>query len=37
MECKLIAILSADAQGYDRLMGDDEKATIRKPVLRSQL
>ncbi len=29
MERKLAAILSADVQGYSRLMGDDEKATIR--------
>ena len=26
---KLAAILSADVQGYSRLMGDDEVATIR--------
>ena len=26
---KLTAILSADAVGYSRLMGDDEEATIR--------
>ncbi len=26
---KLTAILSADVQGYSRLMGDDEEATIR--------
>ena len=26
---KLAAILSADAKGYSRLMGDDEEATIR--------
>ena len=26
---KLAAILSADAVGYSRLMGDDEEATIR--------
>ena len=26
---KLIAILSADVQGYSRLMGEDEDATIR--------
>ena len=25
---KLTAILSADVQGYSRLMGDDEKATV---------
>src|SRR2546425_11574985 len=29
MERKLSAILSADVQGYSRLMGDDEVATIR--------
>ena len=29
MERKLAAILSADVQGYSRLMGDDEEATIR--------
>ena len=29
MERKLTAILSADVQGYSRLMGDDEEATIR--------
>jgi hypothetical protein len=26
---KLAAILSADAQGYSRLMGDDEAATVQ--------
>ena len=26
---KLTAILSADVEGYSRLMGDDEEATIR--------
>ncbi len=26
---KLTAILSADVEGYSRLMGDDEKATAR--------
>ena len=26
---KLTAVLSADAQGYSRLMGDDEEATVR--------
>jgi class 3 adenylate cyclase len=26
---KLAAILSADAEGYSRLMGDDEEATVR--------
>ena len=25
---KLVAILSADAKGYSRLMGEDEKATV---------
>ena len=25
---KLTAILSADVQGYSRLMGDDERATV---------
>ena len=29
MERKLAAILSADVQGYSRLMGDDEEVTIR--------
>jgi hypothetical protein len=29
MERKLAAILSADVQGYSRLMGDDEEGTIR--------
>ena len=29
MERKLTAILSADVKGYSRLMGDNEKATIR--------
>ncbi len=29
MERKLAAILSADVKGYSRLMGEDEKATIR--------
>jgi len=29
MERKLTAILSADVEGYSRLMGDDEQATIR--------
>ena len=29
MERKLTAILSADVQGYSRLMGDDEEATVR--------
>jgi len=26
---KLIAILSADVKGYSRLMGEDEKGTVR--------
>ena len=29
MERKLTAILSADVEGYSRLMGDDEQSTIR--------
>ncbi len=29
MERKLTAILSADVEGYSRLMGRDEEATIR--------
>jgi TolB-like protein len=29
MERKLTAILSADVQGYSRLMGDDEETTVR--------
>jgi adenylate cyclase len=29
MERKLAAIFSADVQGYSRLMGEDEEATIR--------
>ncbi len=29
MERKLMAIFSADVQGYSRLMGEDEEATIR--------
>jgi class 3 adenylate cyclase len=29
MERKLAAILSADVEGYSRLMGDDEAATVR--------
>ena len=29
MERKLAALLSADVQGYSRLMGEDEEATIR--------
>ena len=29
MERKLTAILSADVEGYSRLMGEDEEATVR--------
>jgi len=29
MERKLTAILSADVEGYSRLMGEEEEATIR--------
>ena len=29
LERKLVAIMSADAEGYSRLMGDDEAATVR--------
>ena len=29
MERKLVAIFIADVQGYSRLMGEDEEATIR--------
>src|SRR5262245_35011575 len=29
IERKLAAILSADVEGYSRLMGDDEAATVR--------
>ncbi len=29
MERKLVAIFSADVQGYSRLMGDDEEVTVR--------
>ena len=29
MERKLTAILSADVEGYGRLMGEDEEATVR--------
>ncbi len=28
-KCKLTAILSADFEGYSRLMGEDEEATVR--------
>ena len=31
-ERKLTAILSADVEGYSRLMDDDEKATISTPT-----
>ena len=39
-KCKLTAILSADAKGYSRLMGEDEELTLRalnayKEVMRS--
>jgi len=37
MERKLTAILSADVEGYSRLMGDDEEATIRKLTYYRQL
>ena len=33
MERKLTAILSADVQGYSRLMGEDEVATIRAGIV----
>ncbi len=29
VERKLVAILSTDAVGYSRLMGDDEEGTVR--------
>ena len=29
MERKLTAILSADVEGYSRLMGEDEEATLK--------
>lgn len=29
MQRRLAAILSADVQGYSRLMGEDEAATVR--------
>ena len=29
LSAKLAAILSADVEGYSRLMGDDEEATVR--------
>ncbi len=28
-KCKLAAILSADVEGYSRLMGDDEDTTVQ--------
>ena len=31
---KLTAILSADVEGYSRLMGDDEEATVSSRILR---
>ena len=37
MERKLTAILSADVEGYSRLMGDDEEATIRTLTFYRQL
>ena len=37
MERKLTAILSADVEGYSRLMGDDEEATIRTLTYYRQL
>ena len=37
MERKLTAILSADVEGYSRLMGDDEQATIRTLTYYRQL
>jgi adenylate cyclase len=37
MERKLTAILSADVEGYSRLMGEDEEATIRKLTYYRQL
>ena len=30
---KIVAILSADAQGYNRLMGDDESETVHTPII----
>ena len=33
MERKLTAILSADVEGYSRLMGDDEEATVVPSIL----
>ncbi len=37
MERKLTAILSADVEGYSRLMGEDEEATIRTLTTYRQL
>ncbi len=37
MERKLTAILSADVEGYSRLMGEDEEATIRTLTYYRQL
>ena len=37
MERKLTAILSADVEGYSRLMGEDEEATIRTLTSYQQL
>ena len=37
MDRRLAAILSADVQGYSRLMGDDEEATVRTLKLYFQL
>ena len=37
MERKLTGILSADVQGYSRLMGDDEEATIRTLIAYREL
>lgn len=31
---KLSAILSADVEGYSRLMGEDEEATVRTIAIR---
>ena len=37
MERKITAILSADVEGYSRLMGEDEEATIRTLTYYRQL
>ncbi len=37
MERKLTAILSADVEGYSRLMGEEEEATIRTLTYYRQL